>query len=138
MVNFQRPDLIHLIGATVKYLEIPNEYPKLNPKKRQQYFEVAFDPDSIVFSTLIPKNTGCTRTMLVSQDQNVPVIIISKQEGSFNWVNRDCVVVGLNEDAPYPDINSWLNHNRVLLIKLCKEEIDMEEFLHNMVRFIIS
>ena len=118
----------------MKYLEIISEY-RINAKQREHCLRIALDPDSIVFSTLIPNNTGCTRTILVSQSNDAPVIIIRKDEGAFNWINNNSLVIGLDDNAPYVDVNSWLTHNRSLLKKLCSEELDMAEFIQHMFRY---
>ena len=98
---------------------------------KNKYIEMATDPDQTEFEKLRPEDTGCSRTIYVSKDNNLKVIIIVKEIGS-EFIDNDSIVVHFNEKAPFADVNYWFNKNKKYLRKLSKDG-NIISFYNNMI-----
>lgn len=106
----------------------------LSKKDGRKYLDMASSHDQTIFSRLAPSDTGCSRTILVSQRDYAQVIIVVKKQGYQTWSDNNSIVIPINGKAPFEDVDWWLNENRHLLLKMCKDQ-DIIDFLDDMKKY---
>lgn len=98
----------------------------------------ALRPGQMAFFHVVPTETGLTRTIWVSQNDDYPALLISPKPGRRIAPPADGIVVGFDETTPFSDVNAWLADNRHLLLPLARQEIDVGHFYDGMLKCELS
>lgn len=106
--------------------------PRLTPEDRERILGYIRNPEQMAFFHVVPAETGLSRTIWVSQNDQYPAVLVSPVEGRLVHPPEAVLVVGFDEVTPFPDVNEWLASNRHLLPALASQEIDVGHFYDGM------
>src|SRR5271166_187384 len=90
----------------------------LSPTMKQRILGYAQNPEQMAFFHAVPSETGLSRTIWVSQNEDYPALLVSPTPGRRIEPAADALVVGFGETTPYTDVNEWLADNHHLLAPL--------------------
>ena len=113
-------------------MKIKEIVPDLSLADRQCIHAYIQNPQQTVFLHVGPAETGLSRTIWLSQNENCPALLVSPAPGRLNHPPKDVLVVGLKENTPFADVNEWLSINRHLFLPLAKQELDVGHFYDRM------
>ncbi|TDH58316.1 hypothetical protein E2C06_33180 [Dankookia rubra] len=74
-----------------------------------------------------PTDTGLDRPIWIGR--SVEAVVLPRHPGDPAIIDRNCVVVGLDQDTGYRDADRWLEVNAYMLRKLSTGMIDEQDFL---------
>ncbi len=106
----------------------------LSPAMKQRILGYARNPEQMAFFHAVPSETGISRTIWVSQNDDYPALLVSSTPGRLIDPPDDTLVVGFDETTPYTDVNEWLADNHDLLAPLARQEIDVGGYYDGMKR----
>jgi hypothetical protein len=104
----------------------------LSPVTRQQILAYARSSEQMAFFHAVPSETGISRTIWLSQNEDYPAMLVSPRPGRLIDPPDDALVVGFDEATPFADVNEWLDNNRQLLEPLSRQQIDVGDFYDGM------
>jgi hypothetical protein len=110
----------------------------LSPDARQRIRAYTQSEEQMAFFHVVPAETGLSRTIWVSQNEDYPALLISPVPGRLICPPPDVIVVGFEETTPFSDVNEWLANNRPLLSPLARQEIDVGHFYDRMRKRHVS
>ena len=120
----------------MKISEILTEYRKTPELNAVMKFFLHDEYADMVFAVVVPKESGLSRSVWVSQRKAYPYIVVAARTGTIAWPVRKDIALRLDSnECPYADVKSWIQQNRDLLLKLSAEDISLKEFYENMVKF---
>jgi hypothetical protein len=105
---------------------------------KQRIRAYALSPGQMAFFHVVPAETGLSRTIWVSQNDDYRALLVSPAPGRLIDPPPDTLIVGFDEETPFSDVNEWLADNRDLLPPLARQDIDVGHFYDGMRKHSVS